>query len=136
MIERAADKFDAGMHNVLGGHIEQGEDIIKSAEREIEEESGIRPDKTSLAGVVHVSNFFGKNILMFVTKSYTKTTHAVDSREGILKWVEVSEIDGLNIYEDVRPFLERLQKDADTFIGTSVFDGKGTLLSLDIRDMP
>lgn len=72
LMERSADKFDAGMFNVLGGHIEKGEDVLKCAEREVFEESGIKPDSTNLMGIVHVSDFFGKNVMMFVTLSMTK----------------------------------------------------------------
>lgn len=135
LIERASDKFDAGMYNVLGGHVEKGEDILESADREIFEESGIKPDSTKLAGFVHVTNFFGNNILMFVTKSTTSQVQLAESHEGILQWVKLSKIDKYNIYEDVRPFLERILSDKDKFIGTSTFDGKGGLVSLELRDL-
>jgi len=135
LMERGSGKFDAGMFNVLGGHVEKGEDIVESANREIYEESGIKPNKTKIIGIIHVSDFFSKNILMFVTKSHTNQIETSASEEGSLRWVNMDEIDKYKIYDDVLPFLKRIKEDKGMFIGTSQFDGKGTLLELSIRDL-
>ena len=58
-----------------------------------------------------------------------------DSNEGVLHWINVAEIGTVQIYDDVKPFLERILADQDIFIGTSVFDGRGKLLKLSIRDL-
>jgi len=135
LIERASDKFDAGMYNVLGGHVEKGEDIIESAEREIREESGIKPKTTNLIGISHISDFFGKNILLFVTKSISDQVEFNESVEGKLSWVDLDKINEYKLYEDIKPFLKRILEDKDIFIGTSKFDGKGELIELKIRDL-
>ncbi len=135
LLERASDKFDAGMFNGLGGHIEEGEDIIAAANREILEESGIVPDKTQLAGIMHVTNLFGKNILMFATKSTSINPELKESMEGKLQWVKIVDLANYKVYADIKPFLERIAVTDQKFIGTSVFDGKGELLSLNINDM-
>ena len=53
----------AGMCNLLGGHVERGEDVLASAVREAAEESGLSEavlaKNAQLAGVVHVRDFFG-----------------------------------------------------------------------------
>lgn len=134
-MERSSSKFDAGMYNVLGGHMEKGEDVIESANREILEESGIKPIKTKLAGIVHVSDFFGKDVLMFITRSDTNELDLKESDEGRLVWVDLNKIDSYKIYEDVKPFLKRILESDELFIGTSKFDGKGILLELKLKNL-
>lgn len=134
-LERAAEKFDAGMFNVLGGHVEKGEDIIESANREIFEESGVIPDKTILSGIIHVSDFFGKNILLFITKSITNTSTFKDSIEGKLQWVSTADVFNYKIYDDIKPILKNLLSSDKKFIGTSLFDGKDKLLSISLNPL-
>ena len=70
MIQRARAKGPqlAGMSNLLGGHVEHGEDVLSSAIREAAEESGLPESALSkrarLAGVVHVVDFFGAQVMM------------------------------------------------------------------------
>ena len=63
MIKGSEKKDWSGIYNALGGHIEKGESVIESAEREIREESGLTVFETKLKGIVHASNFFGKDVL-------------------------------------------------------------------------
>lgn len=135
LLKRSDDKFDGGIFNMLGGHIEQGEDIIDSANREIAEESAIVPDTTVISGIVHVTNFFGKNILMFITKSTTTNHQFIDSAEGTLQWVNIHDIDQYTVYADIKPFLHKIITEDKKFIGTSLFDGQGTLVELHLKDL-
>lgn len=73
-----------GFYNAPGGHIELSEGIIKCAKREIYEETGLKPGNTKLKGVLNVTNFFGKNVMMFVTLSHTDKTEVIESEEGKL----------------------------------------------------
>ena len=72
----------AGRCNFLGGHVEKGEDVLASAVREASEESGLpeaalRPG-ARLEGVVHVEDFFGAQVMMFVaTMELSPTTRAL-----------------------------------------------------------
>lgn len=123
-----------GIYDPVGGHIEKGESIIDSAAREIEEESGLDVVNIKLRGIVHVSDFFGKNIILFVTSSQAKTKKVVGSEEGTPEWIKIKELDKIRLFEDIKPILKHLFKipEGKIFIGTSQFDGKEKLLALDI----
>jgi len=135
LIERAGYKFDKGMFNALGGHIEKGEGLFEGAIREVVEEAGFTPDKNELAGIVHVTNFFGNNVVVVVTKSFTDKKDLVDSNEGKLRWIKIEELEKYNVYEDLRIYIERILNSEKKFSGVGVFDGKGGLVSLDLKDL-
>lgn len=94
-----------GFFNCPGGHIEFGEGIIENAEKEIFEETGLKITGARLKGVIHITNFFVKNIILFVTLS---ETDAVDSGEGKLHWVDLDKLDQVNLIEDVKNILNKL----------------------------
>jgi len=135
LIKASEKKEWAGKYNALGGHIEKGESVINSANREINEESGLEVTDTKLRGILHVSDFFGKNVMMFVTSSTTDTKAVTSNDEGELEWIKISELNKLTMFEDIKPILKHLLKmqPEELFMGTSKFDGKDELLSLDIK---
>ena len=87
LLKSSAKKDWYGFYEPPGGHIEKGEDVVSCANREIYEETGLRVKDTGLAGVIHVTGFFGKDVMLFVTKSTTMTSKVVNSREGEPVWV-------------------------------------------------
>ena len=97
-----------GTYDPVGGHIEKGESVIGNALKEIKEETTLDVEDTKLRGVVHVSNFFGKEIMLFVTSSKVKTKEVTANYEGDLAWVPITEIDSKNIFEDVKPILKHV----------------------------
>lgn len=118
----------SGYFNPPGGHIERGEDIIENANREIREETGIVARDTRLAGVVHVTNFFGKNILMFVTVSSADQQPLAASEEGEPLWISKENLAGLKIFEDVGLIVERLGREGDqVFTAVSSFRDDGSI---------
>jgi 8-oxo-dGTP diphosphatase len=132
LIMKASEKKDwAGIYNPLGGHIEKGEDILQNAEREILEESGLTVHDTKLCGILHVTNFYGKNIMMFITTSKSDSKKVISSDEGTLEWIRVSEIDAINSHTDLKPILERVLSSTGVFTGVSEFDDNNQLLKLD-----
>jgi 8-oxo-dGTP diphosphatase len=135
-IKGSDNKDWSGKYNALGGHLEKREGIVASANREIKEECGLELTDTKLRGIIHACDFFGKNVMVFVTSSTSITKKVVaDHNEGILEWKKVSELDTLNIFEDVKPILKQMvsMKSNEMFLALSQFDGKGKLLSFDIK---
>ncbi|MCA9390147.1 NUDIX domain-containing protein [candidate division WWE3 bacterium] len=98
----------AGKYDPIGGHIEQGEDVLDSALREIEEESGLRPSNASVRGVIHVTNFFKKNIMLFIVTAESDVAEVVHGEEGTLEWIPQNKLDELNTFDDVKPILEKV----------------------------
>jgi 8-oxo-dGTP diphosphatase len=136
LLIKASDSKDwVGIYNSPGGHIEKGEDILESAKCEIKEETGLDLPGTKLKGIIHVTNFYGKNILMFVTVSHTPDKTVKASREGELAWVSLKDLSTKNVLADVKPIINKVKTtlEGQIFTGTSVFDGQGQLLSLKLE---
>lgn len=131
LMKAGKDKPYAGMYEPVGGHIEKGEDIIKSANREILEESGLTVTDTKLKGVIHVANFFGNDIMMFITLSHVRTNQVTPNAEAEeLAWIKLHELDTLPMLEDMKPLLQRVLKlgSSQFLSGVTEFDGKNKLV--------
>ena len=95
-----------GKINGVGGHVEQGEDVITSAAREIFEETGLAVTDLWLAGVVHVDSRLGQaeplpdgslpGVMLFVFTATAPSRDVQASDEGELMWVPLADIDGLD----------------------------------------
>lgn len=136
LIEYAARKGPmCGFFNGIGGHIEHGEGIIQSADREIFEEAGIKPTDTKLKGVIHFLNFFGKNTIVFVTVSHVDSENVIESDEGKLHWVAPKDLDKVNVIEDVAMMLDKINSisEDEVFTAKAEFDGGANLLSFDFE---
>lgn len=135
LIQASKEKEFSGYYDPPGGHVEKGESIIETAEREILEETGINVISTKLRGVVHVSGFYGKDIMLFVTTSKARTITIKTSEEGKPRWVKITELDEINLFEDMKPIIRHILslKKNEMFFGVSKFDGKDKLESLDIK---
>ena len=135
MLKASREKDWFGYYQPPGGHIEKGEDVFEAAEKEIFEETGIKVKGTKLVGVIHVSGFFGKEIMLFVTKSLTDKEELSSSHEGEAVWIRLDKLDEVNLLEDTKPMLEKIltMKKGEIFVGTSEFDGKNKLNSLKIK---
>ena len=135
-IEYAARKGPMqGYFNGIGGHIEYGEGIIESANREIFEEAGIKPTDTKLKGAIHYVNFFGKNTIVFVTVSTVETEKVVESDEGKLHWVDPEDLDTVKVFEDITLILGKIHSigEDEIFTAKSEYDGGANLLRFDFE---
>lgn len=123
------------IYNGLGGHVEKGEDVISSAVRETKEEAGVDLLNPKIKGVMNVSGFFGKDVTLFIVAGSTKDEPLSSTLEGELEWVCRAEIENLNIFQDVKPFLEKIleMKENQMFVGSSLFDGKDKLINLEVN---
>jgi len=83
-------KWFAGLLNGVGGSVEAGEDVMKSALRECAEETGLRPESLHLAAVIHVAAEPVVMLFVFVGPAPNGETRASD--EGELVWLHENEI--------------------------------------------
>jgi 8-oxo-dGTP pyrophosphatase MutT (NUDIX family) len=78
-------KFAPGLYTGIGGKVEQGEDILASAYRELEEETGIVPDQVELHEFA-CANIDERYFLHYFWGVYPHAILPV-SEDGTLTWV-------------------------------------------------
>lgn len=130
--QEKSDRKD--MYNLIGGHIELGEDVISSAQREAHEEAGIRIVNPKVRGIIHIQGYAHKNIMNFIITGTTNDTPVTESLEGQLEWVQLSKLETLNIFEDVKLIVDALAtlEPDETLVGTATYDNL-KLLELNLK---
>src|SRR5437773_11749786 len=83
-----------GKYLPIGGQVELGESIEKSAIREVKEESGITVNTLDLKGIIYIRGQASQNadIIMFLFTSSDFEGPPVAGNEGHFEWVEKSNL--------------------------------------------
>ncbi len=100
-----------GKYNGLGGKLEKGETPYECVIREVREESGIKIKNPFLSGVINFPEFDGKNnwiVFVFLAEEFEGSL--IDSKEGVLEWVDIDKINNLNLWEGDYIFLRYVFK--------------------------
>ena len=102
-------KIWANQYNGVGGHVEEDEDIITAARREVGEETGLTIGALDLRAVVNINagNPDG-GILMFVFVGWSDQKETNASHEGELFWVPVDRLPLGELVEDLEWLLPRV----------------------------
>ncbi len=108
-------------YNGIGGHVEDGEDVLTGARREVREEAGLDVVNLGLRGVIHVAGEPGVIVFVFAGKSPTRTVKP--SAEGELVWIPMGQIPWEEAVPDLRLLLPRVLSappGSPVFFGRSV----------------
>lgn len=108
MMQRVKKTNDVhhGKWNGLGGKLQDGESPEECAIREIKEESGLVAQDPRLCGLLTFPQFTpGDDWYVYVYEVTDFSGTLIECNEGILEWIDDSELLGLNLWEGDRIFL-------------------------------
>lgn len=99
----------------LGGHIEENETPYQAVVREVMEEANLKLFNCIERGIVnfYYNDNYGEKIYVFTSNDFNGILSECD--EGILKWIDITEIKYLNLWEGDRVFLDILFNSDDYF---------------------
>jgi 8-oxo-dGTP diphosphatase len=121
----------ANLYNGVGGHIERGEDVLNSARRELNEETGLDVESLRLCGTITVDTGDDTGIGIFVLTGEYRTGELIFTKEGIPEWVPITEIDRLPLVEDLTillPHVLKMHSDDPPFAAHYTYDSHDKLL--------
>lgn len=124
-------KIWAGKYNGVGGHVEDGEDILSAAKRELQEETALQNLAITLCGTIMIQAAHDFGILVFVFYAKYAGGEIKPSSEGDLEWVAFGDVDKLPVVEDLPAILAQLQiwrQNGKLFYGKSHYSDDGKII--------
>lgn len=98
-------KKDWKGYTLPGGHIETGESIVDAVVREMKEETGLTIKAPRLCGVKQFP-IEGGRYIVFLFETDQFEGKLVDSDEGKMHWVKISELSNVNLVNDFEELIE------------------------------
>jgi 8-oxo-dGTP diphosphatase len=98
----------SGVYNGVGGHVEQGEDILTAAHRELLEETGLISCNLWLCGITTVDTQTNPGVCIYIFRGECTEGNPVLSDEGSLEWIQYSNINQLPLVADLLVLLPKI----------------------------
>lgn len=121
----------AGLYNGIGGHIEAGEDILASAQRELKEEAGLSNIILRCCGQIMVDVTEDVGIAIFIFRGTYEGQEWAASSEGKLAWISMSDLAETPLVEDLPVLIPKVynhQPSNPLIIGKYEYQHRGELL--------
>lgn len=106
-------KKDWKGYTLPGGHIEPGESIVDAVVREMKEETGLTIKSPRLCGVKQFP-IEGGRYIVFLFETDQFEGKVVDSDEGKMHWVKISELSNVKLVDDFEELIEVMMSDSLT----------------------
>ena len=103
-------KKDWKGYTLPGGHIETGESIVDAVVREMKEETGLTIKSPRLCGVKQFP-IEGGRYIVFLFETDQFEGKLVDSDEGKMHWVKITELSNVNLVNDFEELIEVMMSD-------------------------
>lgn len=130
MLHRTVKKNDVNKDKWIGvgGHFEQDESPEECLIREVKEETGYTLTDYRFRGLVTFVSGNGVTEYMSLFTATGFEGDPIPCNEGNLEWVDIDEIQNLNIWEGDKIFFRLLAEEREFFSLKLVYDGHDKLI--------
>jgi 8-oxo-dGTP diphosphatase len=121
-----------------GGHVDEGEDVLKACIREVSEETGIDISKGKIRLVINtINNHKDKGIVWIIygfSVELKEEIKPIESDEGVCEWYEISKLDRSEIVPPVLVYFDDFISSKNILFTSGIFSNNevvtGTVTSL------